>query len=196
MELFEAIHGRRSQGEVKPDAVPRETIEKLLSAAVQAPNHYKVRPWRFVVLTGEGRNKLGDVMAASQMDRQPDLPQVAFDKTRSLPLRAPVVIAAGVDKPSEEKVIEIENVCAAAAACQNILLAAQALGLGAKWRTGEWARDPKVKEFLGFAPDQHVIAFLYIGYPEFALEPRERPSFEDRTVWVEGSEEWKVESGK
>ncbi|MCK6540642.1 MAG: nitroreductase [Anaerolineales bacterium] len=186
MELFEAIHGRQSQGKVKPDAVPRETIEKLLSAAVQAPNHYKVRPWRFVVLTGEGRNRLGDVMAASQRDRQPDLPQVAFDKIRSLPLRAPVVIAVGVDKPSEEKVVEIENVCAAAAACQNILLAAQALGLGAKWRTGEWARDPKVKEFLGFAPDQHLIAFLYIGYPEFTLEPRERPSFEDRTVWVEG----------
>lgn len=185
MELFEAIHSRQSQGKVKPDAVPRETIEKLLSAAVQAPNHYKVRPWRFVVLTGEGRNKLGDVMAASQMDRQPDLPQAAFDKTRSLPLRAPVVIAVGVDKPSEEKVIEIENVCAAAAACQNILLAAHGLGLGAIWRTGEWARDAKVKEFLGFAPDQNIVGFIYVGYPEFSPEPQVRPSFADRVVWME-----------
>ncbi|NTU55436.1 MAG: hypothetical protein HGA79_04235 [Anaerolineales bacterium] len=99
MELFEAIHNRQTQGKVKPDALPREVIEKLLSAAVQAPNHYKVRPWRFVVLTGEGRNKLGDVMAASQSDRKPDLPQEALDKTRGLPLRAPVVIAVGVDKP-------------------------------------------------------------------------------------------------
>jgi len=65
---------------------------------VQAPNHYKVRPWRFVVLTGEGRNKLGDVMAASQSDRKPDLPQEALDKTRGLPLRAPAVIAVGVER--------------------------------------------------------------------------------------------------
>jgi nitroreductase len=185
MELFEAIYTRQTQGKVKPDPLPREIIEKLLGAAVQAPNHYKVRPWRFVVLTGEGRKRLGEVMAASQADRKPDLPPEAFDKTRALPLRAPLIIAAGVDKPTEEKVLEVENICAVAAACQNILLAAHALGLGAIWRTGEWARDPKVKEFLGFAPDQHIVGFLYIGYPEFSPEPPQRPSFEDRTIWIE-----------
>jgi len=185
MELFEAIHSRHSQGKVKQGAVARELIEKLLDAAVQAPNHYKVRPWRFVVLTGEARNKLGDVMSASQREQKPDFPQEAFDKTRTLPLRAPVLIAVGVDKPSEEKVLEVENICAAAAACENILLAAEALELGAKWRTGEWARDAKVKEFLGFSPDQHLIAFLYVGYPEFTAEATPRPSFEDRTVWME-----------
>ncbi|HXF86515.1 MAG TPA: nitroreductase [Anaerolineales bacterium] len=186
MEVLEAIHTRRTLGKVKADPVPREIIEKLLSAAVQAPNHYKVRPWRFVVLTGEGRKKLGEVFAASQRDRMPDLPPEALDKTRAIPLQAPVVIAVGVDKPTEPKVLEIENICAAAAACQNILLAAHALGLGAKWRTGEWAHDPKVKEFLGFEPDQHILAFLYIGYPEFTPDAQPRPSFEDRTVWIEG----------
>lgn len=185
MELFEAIHTRQTQGKVKPDVLPREVIEKLLSAAAQAPNHYKVRPWRFVVLTGEGRNRLGDVMAASQSDRKPDLPQEALDKTRALPLRAPAVIAVGVDKPTEEKVLEIENIGAVAAACQNILLAAHGLGLGAIWRSGEWARDDRVKEFLGFAPDQHLLGFIYVGYPEFSPEPHQRPSFEDRTVWME-----------
>jgi len=185
MDVFEAIYNRHSQGKVKPDPLPRELIEKLLSAAVQAPNHYKVRPWRFVVLPGNARNKLGDVFAASQLDRKPDLPQEALDKFRGLPLRAPVVIAVGVDKPSEEKVLEIENICAVAAACQNLLLAAQAEGLAVKWRTGEWARDGKVKEFLGFSTDQHILAYLYIGYPEFVAEHEPRPSFEDRTVWME-----------
>ena len=124
-------------------------------------------------------------MAASQQSRNPDFPPEAFDKCRILPLRAAVFIAVGVDKPAGPKVLEIENVCAAAAACQNLLLAAHALGLGAKWRTGEWARDPLVKAFLGFEADQHVIAFLYIGYPEFDAERPERPSFEDRTIWIE-----------
>jgi nitroreductase len=185
MDVFEAIYNRHSQAKVKPDPIPREMIEKLLDAAVQAPNHYKVRPWRFVVLTGEGRNKLGEVMAASQQERNPEFPPEAFDKCSVLPLRAPVVIAVGVDKPSELKVLEIENLCAAAAACENLLLAAHAMGLAAKWRTSEWARDAKVKEFLGFEADQHLIAFLYIGYPEFVAEFPPRPSFEDRTVWME-----------
>jgi len=185
MDVFEAIHTRHSQGKVKQDAVPRELIEKLLYAAVQAPNHYKVRPWRFVVLTGNALHKLGDVMSASLHDRHPDYPQEAFDKAHATPFRAPVVIAVGVDKPSEEKVLEVENICAVAAACENILLAAQAEGLAVKWRTGEWARDPKVKQFLGFTSDQHIIAFLYIGYPTFEAAYEPRPSFEDRTVWME-----------
>ena len=185
MDVFEAIYNRHSQGKVKPDPVPRELIEKLLDAAVQAPNHYKVRPWRFVVLTGAGLKRLGEVMGASQQERHPEFPPEAFDKCRTLPLRAPVIIAVGVDKPSEPKVLEIENVCAAAAACENLLLAAQGLGLAVKWRTGEWARDAKVKEFLGFESDQHIIAFLYIGYPEFVAEYPPRPSFEERTVWMD-----------
>lgn len=185
MDVFEAIHTRYSQGKVKSDRLPRELIEKLLDAAVQAPNHYKVRPWRFVVLTGEGLKRLGDVMAASQKARHPDFPPDSFEKCRALPFRAPVVIAVAVDKPSEPKVLEIENVCAAAAATENLLLAAHSMGLGAKWRTSDWARDPMVKEFLGFEADRHIIGFIYIGYPEFVPEPSPRPSFEDRTVWME-----------
>lgn len=185
MDVFEAIHQRHSQKKVKPDSVPRQLIEKMLDAAVQAPNHYKVRPWRFVVLTGEARHRLGDVMSASLRDRHPEYPQEAFDKARATPLQAPVVIAVGVDTPSEAKVSQIENICAAAAATENLLLAAQALNLGAKWRTGEWAEDVNVKEFLGFAPDQYIIGFIYVGYPEFIAEYPPRPSFEDRTVWRE-----------
>lgn len=185
MDTLKAIHTRQSIAKVKPDAVPRELIEKILSAAVQAPNHYKVRPWRFVVLTGAARERLGAVMADSMKAEHPDFPPEAFEKERGKPLRSPVLIAVGADKPSETKVIEVENICATAAAVENLLLAAHAEGLGAKWRTGNPARDPKVKQFLGFEPDQYLIGFIYIGYPEFELEPRERPSFEDRTIWMD-----------
>ena len=185
MEIFEAIKTRHSVGKTKADEVPRDVIEKLLDAGNQAPNHYKVRPWRFIVLTGNARNRLGDVMAASFADRNPGLPPEGLDKTRALPLRAPVLIVAAVDKPVEAKVLEVENLSAVSAACQNILLAAHALGLGAKWRTGDWARDAKVKEFLGLAADQLIVAFIYVGYPEVESEPAVRPSVEDRTVWME-----------
>jgi nitroreductase len=185
MDAFEAIKTRHSVGKVKADSLPRDVIEKLLDAGNCAPNHYKVRPWRFFVLTGNGRSKLGDVMAASQHDRHPDLPPEGLDKTRALPLRAPVIIAVGVDKPVESKVLELENYAATSAACQNILLAAHALGLGAIWRTGDWAHDVKVKEFFGLTENQHIAGFIYVGYPETVGEPALRPSAEDRTVWME-----------
>ncbi len=186
MELLTAIFTRTSVPIVKPDPIPREIIQKLLEAGNQAPNHHKVRPWRFIVLTGYVRESLGALMAESQQERQPYLPPAAYEKTRGLLLRAPVVIAVGVDIPApDSRVIEIENVCAASAACQNILLAAHDLGLGAQWRTGEWAHDPKVKIFLGLAPEQHLVAFLYIGYPAGEIVIKERPPVDDRVVWME-----------
>jgi nitroreductase len=185
MEFLELIQTRHSVPKVKPDPIPKTLVEKLLSAAVQAPNHHRVRPWRFVVLQGKARERLGEIMANSLKNRNPEVLQEALTIERSKPLRAPLLIAVGVDKPSEPKVLEIENVCAAAAACQNLLLAAHALGLGAMWRTGPGALDPQVKAFLGFTPDQHLIGFLYIGYPDGEGKVLERPSFEDRTVWMD-----------
>ena len=185
MELFDAIYQRQSIGKVKPDPVPRELIERLLSAAVQAPNHHRVRPWRFIVLSGAARQRMGDIMAESKRLAAPDTPPAVLDVERSRPLRSPVVIAVGVDKPTEPKVLEVENICAAAAAAQNLLLAATDLGLGAMWRTGPAALDPRVKEFLGLSPDQHLIALIYVGYPEGEHIRQERPGFEDRTTWLE-----------
>jgi nitroreductase len=185
MTMLNLIHTRHSIPKVKPDPIPRQVIEQLLSAAVQAPNHHRVRPWRFVVLQGDARLRLGEVMAQALKDRQPDALEEALAVERLRPLRAPLLIAVGVEKPTEPKVLEIENVCAAAAATQNLLLAAHALGLGGMWRTGPAALDPAVKAFLGFAPDQHLIGFLYIGYPESEHQFPERPSYEDRTVWME-----------
>ena len=185
MDVLEAIHTRHSVGQVRPDPVPRPLIEKLLSAAVQAPNHYRVRPWRFVVLTGEGRDKLGDVMAAAFHTKFPDAPPEALEKERAKPLRSPLLIAVAVDKPAETRVLPIENIAAVAAACENMLVAAQSLGLAAHWRTGDVARDPDVKKFLGFEPDQELIAFLYIGYPALPPVTELRPSFEDRTRWID-----------
>ncbi len=185
METLEAIHTRQSIGQVKPDPVPRELIEKILAAAVQAPNHYKVRPWRFVVMTGTGREKLGEAMAQSARASRPDATEDELQKDRIKPLRAPVVIAVAVDKPGLTKAKEIENVCAAAAAVQNMLLAAHALGLAAMWRTGPSATDPAIKRFFGWEPDQHLIGFVYVGYPQHEAAPPLRPSFEDRAVWLD-----------
>lgn len=185
MDTLEAIFTRYSCDTVKSDPVPRELLEKLLAAAVQAPNHYRVRPWRFVVLQGKARERLGDLFVELFLEQHPDALQTTIDKERAKPLRAPVVIAVGIEPPTDPRAIEIENVCAAAAAVQNLLLAAHALGLGAKWRTGSPASEPRVKKFLGLHPDQDLIAFIYIGLPAANIPSINRPSFEDRTTWLD-----------
>lgn len=185
MDTLEAILTRHSIAKVKSDPVPREIIEKLLHAAVQAPNHYQVRPWRFVVLTGKSRGALGEVMAQTLKQQHPDLLDEALEKERAKPLRAPVLIAVGVDKSVDPRVLVIENISSVAAAVENLLLAAHAEGLGAMWRTGSAARDSQVKKFLGFEPDQELLGFVYIGYPDMDTLIKERPSFEDRTVWMD-----------
>jgi nitroreductase len=183
MDLLAAIHTRQSIGKVRPDPVPRALIEQLLAAGAQAPNHHKVRPWRFVVLAGAARERLGAVMAERLLRANPAAPAEALAAERAKPLRAPVLIAVAADPPNDPKVVEIENVCAAAAAAQNILLAAHSLGLGAMWRTGPAATDPQVKALLGLAPEQHLLAFIYVGYPLVEPGPPNRPGAEDRTVW-------------
>jgi nitroreductase len=184
MDALLAIKIRQSAGAVRPIALPKYVIENLLTAGAQAPNHYKVRPWRFFVITGTGLIQLGEVLAKSLSLKSENLPPEALEKERTKPLRAPLIIAVGVDKPTETRVSEIENLCAAAAACQNILIAAHALGLAAIWRTGPPALDPLVKEFLGLESDQRLIGFLYIGFPANPQTIPERPDFIDRTVWI------------
>jgi nitroreductase len=185
MELLDAIHARQSTPRVLPDPVPHALVERLLDAAVQAPNHHRNRPWRFVVLNGQARQRLGEVMAQSLLKRQPETSPAVLEAESKRPLRAPLLIAVGIDKPDQPKILEIENICAGAAAVENLLLAAHDLGLGAMWRTGAAALDPEVKAFLGFSPDQHLIAIVYIGYPEGPHSQIERPSFTDRVTWLE-----------
>ena len=124
MNTIEAINARHSVGNFKPDAVSRNVIENLLSAAVQAPNHHKIRPWRFFVIAGAARDRLGEAMAEGLRRRNPLIGEESLIRERAKPLRAPAIIAVAVDRPTEERIIEIENICAAAAACQNLLLAA------------------------------------------------------------------------
>ena len=185
MDTLEAIHTRTSVKRFTQQPVEREKIEQLLDAGAQAPNHYKVRPWRFIVISGEARLRLGDLLADIFQQKFPDMPPEALEKERAKPLRSPVIIAVGVDQPSEPKVLEVENICAAAAACENILLTARAIGLGGHWRSGGPAREPEVKKFLGLSESQELIAFLYIGHPEGEIPLPSRPGCEDRTIWME-----------
>ena len=185
MQLIDAIHSRRSVGAVKKTPISREVVEKLLAAGNAAPNHFKIRPWPFVVLPGAALDKLAQAHVDSFLRKNPDAKPEHIEIERNKGYRSPLVIAVASTKPVEPKEKDVENISAAAAACQNILLAAHDMGLGAIWRTGMYYFDADIKACLGVTEEQHLIGVLCIGEAEnHDTSPAERPSFEDRTTWL------------
>jgi nitroreductase len=191
--VLQALESRRSMARVKPDRPARELVEQVIAAAAWAPNHFKTRPWRFTVVSGQARVDLGGVMEQSLRatlrqssldDHDPTEIAAALERERNKPLRAPVVIAVAAVPSQEPKVVEVEEIAAVAAAVQNMLLAAEALGLGAMWRTGKPAYDPRVKAFLGFPDDAHIVAFIYLGYPDLPPQRPRTRSATDRICWL------------
>jgi len=188
MDVLEAIRTRRSIGAVSDEQPPRKLIEKILEAATHAPNHHNVEPWHFFVLTGDERRRLGEVDAEITEESLPehltDAQRAAvLDAQRAKSLRAPVIVVATVARPASEKVIYIENVAAVGAAVQNMLLAAHAEGLGAKWRTGSIAYRDAAKRLFGLAADQHILGLIYIGYPMEQPDPSPRVPLAERVTW-------------
>ena len=185
MDALEAIRTRRTVGKVKSDPIDQQTIETLLEAATWAPNHRHTEPWRFFVLTGEGRRKLGEGYAAVAQEEMAD-PMTEENQNRlrrevEKAFRAPLVITVAAVPSNHPDVLRIEELGAVYAAIQNMLLAAHALGLGAIWRTGKPAYHPKMKEQFGLRERDEILGFVYIGYPAI---PGKRTSYKDKTVWV------------
>lgn len=188
MSIFTTIMQRRSLGKMTAELPSRAQIERILEAATHAPNHHKVQPWRFFVLTGDARARLGQVMAESLLAglEEQDEEKIAarLEKERGKPLRSPVIIIAAAETPQQGNALEIENIEAVAAAVQNMLLTAEELGLAAMWRTGDAAYDPRVKQWLGLSTQDHIVAFIYLGYPAIPYQERQPIPFQQKTTWL------------
>ncbi|MCL7382716.1 MAG: nitroreductase [Thaumarchaeota archaeon] len=189
MDVIEAIKTRRSIERFKPEPPPRELIEKILEAGTWAPNHHLTEPWGFFVLTGRARERLGEVMAQALAEELPDPDsqesRAKIDAEKQRPLRAPVIIAVAASPKQDPNIVELEEVVATSAAIQNMLLAAHALGLGAKLRTGKAAYRKKVKEFFGLSDREYLLGFIYLGYPDVKPQKGFRTPFQEKTVWLE-----------
>lgn len=187
--VLEAIRSRRSIGRVKQDPISRKTIETLLEAAIWAPSHHNTQPWKFFVMTGEGRTRLAEGyarVAALTMDELGEQEKEArLQKEKQKAYRAPVVIAAVCSPSDDPRAVLAEELAATQAAVQNLLLAAHALGLGAIWRSGAPMFHPLMKETLGLAEQEQIVGIIYIGYPDMIPSPGKRIPAAEKTVWLE-----------
>ena len=165
MDALEALTTRFS---VKPaflaePAPGGAALDAILRAGASAPDHGRLRPWRFLIIQGEARDRLGEVFAEALRRRRPDADDEMLAKERAKPLRAPMIVAVAATIHRGHKIPEVEQVLSAGAAAQNMLVAAHAQGFGGHWLTGDPAYDAHVKAALGLGPDDLVAGFLYLG---------------------------------
>jgi nitroreductase len=162
MELLEGIQTRVSAAKIAAPGPTQEQLNIIMSAGLRAPDHGRLKPWRFVVLEGAERARLGNAMAELLRKKAPHCTDAQLDGERAKPMRAPTIIVVAA-RTTKGKIPEIEQITAVAAGVQNMFLAAHALGLGAMWKTGAAAYDDTVKIGLGLRPEDHIVAFLYLG---------------------------------
>ena len=158
-----------------PDA---DDLRSILEAGMRVPDHGRLTPWRFVVIRGEARHALGEVIAKAFRRDNPEAEEKRVGLERKRLARAPVVVAVISQVLKEHKIPEWEQVLSAGAACQNMLVGALSLGYAAQWLTEWYAYEPLLCEALGLTGDDRIAGFLYIGNAEAPGE-RARPAFED-----------------
>lgn len=161
---------RRSVGLLQEPAPQGADIDLILQAALRAPDHGRLRPWRFVTIRGEARIAFGECLAAAAAKRDPEAATALGERARAWVRRTPLLIAVGV-VVKDGKIPESEQVLSAGAAAMNMLNAAHLLGYGAMWVTGANAYDANVNALLGFEAPSRLVGFLTIGTPAPAPTP-------------------------
>jgi nitroreductase len=163
MDAYEALMTRVSPSEIGEPAPDEATERKIVAAALRAPDHGRLRPWRFLSVRGEGRRALGDAFATALQRRDPKASPDAIELERQKPLRGPLLIIAVARIDENSRIPAVEQLLSAGAAAQNIMLASHALGFGAMWKTGPAVYDAVVKEALGLETSETIVGLMYIG---------------------------------
>ncbi|TAJ84299.1 nitroreductase [Reyranella sp.] len=184
---LDQLLARRSVGPLQEPAPDGADLDLILDAGLRAPDHGKLRPWRFVVIRGDARLAFGERLAEAAAKRDPANGAALGERYRAWVRRIPMLIAVGAIVKGGN-IPEIEQVLSAGAAAMNMLNAIHLLGFGGMWVTGANVYDPSVNALLGFEAPSHLVGFLTVGTPATSLPSLTRPDRTDHVVeWVDPS---------
>lgn len=163
-------------GEPGPSA---QEVETLLTVAARVPDHGKLVPWRFILIEGEARRRLGEVLVNAFQADNPDADAEKIATERERFSKAPLVVAVVSRVVPHVKIPEWEQVLSAGAVCMNLLNAATVLGYGASWLSGWASFDRRVLDALGLAPNERIAGYVHIGTATEKPADRDRPNLAD-----------------
>ncbi|MCP4317137.1 MAG: nitroreductase [Hyphomicrobiales bacterium] len=166
----------------RPD---KATVQKILSLAKRVPDHGKLAPWRFIVISAEARQRISVQLAEIALEKEPEMTDERRIQEASRLTRAPLVIAVVGTAGEHPKIPEWEQVMSAGAVCLNLFMAANAYGFAANWLTEWYSFDRQALDILGVDAHERIAGIIYIGKPTVPPSERPRPDADALTSWVE-----------
>lgn len=185
-EALDFLLSRRSRpAKTLTTPVPdRATVEKILTAAARTPDHGKLEPWRFIVLSAGAMPRLAEV--AEQRGRALGLDDEQITKGRTQFDQGNLAIAVIEAQKPSEKIPALEQTYSAGAVCLALLNAALAAGWGANWLSGWPSHDRDfMEQALDLGPHEKIAGFVHIGTETSTPPDRPRPDLHAITTWVE-----------
>ncbi len=175
MDALTCIETRRTAPQLTGEGPTEEQLDKIFRAATTAPDHKLLRPWRFVVVRGAARRRLGDAFVEAVTDpAAPPAPEY-LAKVRYKTERAPLMIVIIASPSREGKAPLWEQHASVAAAAQNLCLAAHALGLGSGWKSAPFCDAEPVRRLLKMTEAEQCFGWIELGQLPPDLKIKERP---------------------
>ncbi len=157
-------------------------LEQILTIGSRVPDHKKQVPWRFLTFEGKSRADIGKILRATFEEKNPDADNTILEFEQNRFMRAPLIIAViSTATPENPKVPEWEQILTAGAVCQNILIAANAMGFAGQWLSEWYCYDDDVLKAMNVAPVERVAGFIYIGTATKEPAERGRPDLTEIT---------------
>ncbi len=184
-ETLLPLTARRSTINLRAPAPGDAELAEIFAAAMRAPDHGRLRPWRFVVVRAEGLASLADLLGQAWIARDPNVNPAWVERTRTRILGVPMLIALGTRLTLPHAIPESEQVLSVGAAGMNLINALHMAGYGGMWVTGGHAYDPTVNAAFGFTAPDRLAGLFYVGTPVAAQPPAAPPPLSAHVAeWV------------
>ncbi len=178
MDALQLLINRRSASRLDEPAPAGDALENILNAGLRAPDHGALQPWRFTIVSGEGRERFSQLLES--IARQEGSDEKAIAKAAKAPFRAPMIITVVAHCEESVKVPRWEQLISAGCAVMAMQMAALAQGFNGIWRSGAWTENEQVRQAFGCRPQDAIVGFLYLGTPQLkACVPVTAPDKQD-----------------
>lgn len=182
--ILDALLSRVSTDQLVEPAPAGNQLARILSAGLRAPDHGKLRPWRYTVIAGEHREAFSEQFHEALLRQSPDMPEANRLRRRERMRTMPAIIALGFHVQPDAKIPVAEQEMALAAGAMNVLNALYAEGFGGVWVTGAFQKDRTFLESLGLPAPHRLEGLLLVGTPDGPLPEKRRPDIESyMTLW-------------
>lgn len=195
-DVIEAMLARRSAKAFTDVGPTPAELELVMRAASTVPDHGTLRPWRFVVVEGDARHRFGDALAAAASEAVADLPSELVDKARRKAFVAPCLVVLIATPVLPSKIPTWEQISAASCTGYAMVLAADALDLGAVWKSAGAMDGVALRDLLGMSPQDRLLGWVNLGRSQ-DIAPRGRDADLSRVAVLGGVglEPWPVAGG-